>query len=113
MPLIKTRPAPTWLTKELFSLPLWRLFRISTTPRRLMAGGVFTLLMVCLVALRTAAFLQAGLAQGALLYALCYGACLVLGILTCLHWQILKPRVSTILNVSVTVLLPIVAMTMV
>ena len=105
--------SPTRLKTPLFSRPLWRIFHISTTPLRLICGGVFTLLAILLVAVCTPAFIQPDVAQGPLLYGLCYGACLVLGALTCLRWQIPSPRLACGISLAVALLLPIVAMTMV
>lgn len=110
MTIFKRRPA---MERKLFSCPLWRIFHISTTPRRLLWGGLFTLLAVLLVAWRTPAFIDPEIAAGPLLYGLCYGACAILGVLTCLRWQIPDQRVACGISVAVAALLPIVAMTMV
>ena len=104
---------PTRLKTPLFSRPFWRIFHISTTPLRLICGGVFTLLAILLVAVCTPAFIQPDVVQGPLLYSLCYGTCLVLGALTCLRWQIPNPRLACGISLAVVLLLPIVAMTMV
>lgn len=104
--------APSRMTEPLFSRSLWSLFTVSTTPRRLIGGGILTLLAVLMVALCTGAFLDAGLKQGVLLYVLSYLACGILGALTCLTWEISRPRVAVGVNIAVTALLPIVAMTM-
>ena len=104
---------PSRMAEPLFSRPLWRIFTISTTPRRLVAGGLFTLLMVLMVALCTGAYLDAGLKQGVLMYVLSYLACGILGALTCLKWKIHRPRIALGVNIAAIVLLPIVAMTMV
>ena len=106
-------PAPAWLKTPLFSRPLWRIFHVSTTPLRLICGGVFTLLTILLVAVCTPAFIRPDIAQGPLLYGLCYGACAVLGVLTCLRWQIPNTRLAAGISVGTAVLLPVVAMTMV
>lgn len=109
----KTRPARERMDKVLFSRPLWRIFEIGTSPRRLLYGGMFTLLAVLLVALRTEAFLAPDTPAGPLLYGLCYGACAVLGVLTCLKWRIPDSRIACGISLGVAALLPIVAMTMV
>ena len=103
---------PSRMDDTLFSRSLWRIFTVSTTPRRLIGGGIFTLLAVLLVALCTNAFLRADIAQGPLLYALCYIACGILGALTCLKWEIPHPRIASGVSIAVVALLPIVAMTM-
>ena len=113
MSLFQTRSATPRTERVLFRHPLWHIFDISTTPRRLIAGGVFTLLTVLLVALHTASFMREELKQGPLMYVLCYGACIVLGVLTCLRWRIPNPRVAGGISIGVAALLPIVAMTMV
>ncbi len=113
MPISRTSSAHRQMDQDLFRRPLWRIFEISTTPRRLLAGGLFTLLTVLLVALHTASFMRVELKQGPLMYVLCYGACAVLGVLTCLRWRIPNTRVAGGISVSVAALLPIVAMTMV
>ena len=107
-----TTKAPSRMTAPLFSRPLWRVFTVSTTPRRLLCGGFFTLLMVLMVALCTGAFLDAGIKMGALMYALSYLACGILGVLTCLKWEIPRPRIASGVSIAVAALLPIVAMTM-
>jgi len=104
--------APGRMDQELFSHTLWRIFSLSTTPRRLINGGVFTLLAVLLVTLHTGSFLNPDTVQGPLLYALCYVACGILGALTCLRWSIPHPRIASGVSIGVAALLPIVAMTM-
>lgn len=113
MPISRTPSTRGRIGQDLFRHPLWRIFEISTTPRRLIVGGIFTLLTVLLVALHTASFMREELKQGPLMYVLCYGACIVLGVLTCLRWRIPNPRVAGGISIGVTALLPIVAMTMV
>lgn len=102
------------MREPLFSRTLWRIFTVSTTPRRLLFGGIFTALAVLLVVLHTSAFyrLPAGRGQGLLLYGLCLAACAVLGALTCLRWSIPRPRIASGVSLAVAALLPIVAMTM-
>ena len=109
----KRAAASARMGRNLFSRNLWRIFTVSTTPRRLLYGGLFTLLAVLLVALHTDAFLSPNIPQGPLLYGLCYGACLVLGVMTCLQWRIPNPRIASGISLAAAVLLPIVAMTMV
>jgi len=100
------------MEQPLFSCVFWRHFTLSTTPRRLIGGGVFTLLMVLLVALHTRSFLDPATVQGPLLYGLCYAACGILGALTCLRWGVRTSRVACGISIGVVALLPIVAMTM-
>ncbi|MBQ6848646.1 MAG: LTA synthase family protein [Clostridia bacterium] len=113
MTLLKDRPALGKCKTELFSLPLGRIGTVSTTPLRLILGGLFTIAAVLLVALSTSAFFLPDIVQGPLLYGLCYGACAVLGLLTCLRWRITSTRLATGLSLAAAALLPIVTMTMV
>ena len=96
----------------LFSHTFWRHFTVSTTPLRLIFGGVFTLLAVLLVYLHRASYLSPSLERGVLLYVLSYAACGILGALTCLRWGCQTHRVGVGISIGTAALLPIVAMTM-
>lgn len=91
---------------------LWGRLTVSLIPRQAVAGGVFTLLLLALTLWHAGSFLQDCPTYGGLLLGLSLAACLVLGALTVLRWQ-LPGRAGTVLSIVVFCLLPVVAMTMV
>ena len=96
----------------LFSHTFWGHFTVSTTPLRLIFGGVFTLLAVLAVFLLRGSYLDPATPQGPLLYGLSYAACGVLGALSCLRWGCKTHRVAMGFTIAAAALLPVVAMTM-
>lgn len=108
----KANSTPSRAAKPLFSCTFWRCFTLSTTPRRLVAGGIFTALLFAFVLLHTGEFLQESVTAGALLYGLCLAACVIMGALTTLRFGMTE-RAAGITSTVMMALLPIVAMTMV
>lgn len=108
----KTNRIPSRMAKPLFSCTFWRCFTLSTTPRRLVAGGIFTMLLLAFALLHTGEFLQESVTCGALLCGLCIAACLIMGALTSLRFGMTE-RAAGITSTIMMALLPIVAMTMV
>ncbi|MBQ4332231.1 MAG: LTA synthase family protein [Clostridia bacterium] len=96
----------------LFSCTVFRYFTISTSVPRLIAGGMLTLLLVTLVLMHTASFMDPTLLSGRLLYGLSLAACAILGVLTMLRWGVNTQSVAAGISCGVAALLPIVAMTM-
>lgn len=103
---------PKRSSRELFSCTLWRYVTLSTTPRRLIGGGIFTTLLLTLVLVYTDEFLGKDVPFGGLLYALTLTAVVILGGLTMLRWGINHHRLAVGISSGVVALLPIVAMTM-
>ena len=109
----KASPRDTVMSRPLFSCTFWRVFTLSTTPRRLVGGGVFTALLFAFVLLHTDEFLAPTVYGGAWLYGLTLTVCGMLGALTMLRWGFSTRRVSAIVSTAIVLLLPVVAMTMV
>ncbi len=109
----QTAAKPKWASQVLFERTFCRFFTFSTTPRRLIGAGLFTALMLALVLVHTDEFLQKGVEQGTLLYALCLVACLILGGITMLRLGIHSQPLAAGISTVIVALLPIVAMTMV
>ena len=99
-------------SRVLFRRTLGRYFTVSTTPRRLISGGLFTVLLLVLVLVHSNEFLQKEVAYGALLYWLSQAAVAVLGCLTVLRWGVNDRRLAAGISTGAVLLLPIVAMTM-
>ena len=107
----QTVPSP--MKRELFSCTFLRYFSLSTTPRRLLGGGLFTLLLTALVLWHTSAFLEQEVTCGGLLYGLCLLVCGLLGGMTALRVGVNSRRLASGISTVAVLLLPIVAMTMV
>ncbi len=103
---------PGRLSQPLFSRNFLRIFHVSTTPRRLIAGGLFMLLLLVFTVLHTDTFFTDGMTKGPLLYGICLGLVVLLGGLTAFRWGV-HERVSPYLCLLVAVLLPALTMTMV
>ncbi|MBQ8682893.1 MAG: LTA synthase family protein [Clostridia bacterium] len=99
-------------SSALFSHTFYRYFTVSTTLRRLIAGGVLFALLLTLVLVHTDEFLGKDVACGGLLYGLSLAAVAVLGTLTMLRWGVNSRKVAALVSTVVVALLPIVAMTM-
>ncbi|MBQ9860049.1 MAG: LTA synthase family protein [Clostridia bacterium] len=99
--------------RTLFRCTFLRHFTLSTTPWRLLGGGVFTLLLLGLVLWHTPAFLSQDVTCGGLLYGLCLTVCGLLGGMTTLRVGVNNRRLASVISTVVVLLLPIVAMTMV
>ncbi len=111
----KKAEAPTTensMSRPVFSRTFLRYFTLSTTPRRLLAGGLFFVALLVFVLLHTDEFLAKDIAFGGLLYALCLVAVVILGLLTTLRFG-MTPQAGANVSTVVAFLLPIVAMTMV
>ena len=106
-----TRPSRKWGRRELFCCRLPGGITVSTTGGRLLGGGVFTAALLWLVLAHRAAFLEAEVTQGGLLFGLCLAACGLLAGMTLLRWR-LPDKPAVIVSLIVAALLPIVAMTM-
>ncbi len=107
----KETSPPGPMARPLFSCTFLRVFRISTTPRRLIAGGLFSAALLVFVLLHTDEFLYKDVTCGGLLYGLCLAAAVILGALATLRWS-MTPRAGVNTSIVVVFLLPIVAMTM-
>lgn len=106
------RPAASGrMTRPLFTRSFLRVFQVSTTPRRLIAGGLFSVAMLLLVLLHTDEFLDKEVTCGGLLYGLCLAAAVIMGVLVTLRWSMTR-RAGTNLSIVLVFLLPVVAMTM-
>lgn len=84
---------------------------LSATPRRLVGAGVFFLCALLLVSLHKDRFLNAEVTAGGLLFGLSLAACVVLGLMTAVRWE-LPRKAEAAVSVAAVALLPVVAMTM-
>lgn len=103
--------APSRMAAPLFSRSFWRVFHVSTTPRRLIAGGLFTAILLTFVLMHTDEFLAKDVTGGGLLYGLCLAASVIMGVLVTLRWS-MTPQASSIFSTVLALFLPVVAMTM-
>lgn len=115
MNIAKSQPNTSqhWMNTPLLNVTLWRHFTLSTTPLRLIAGGIFTLLAILLVVLHHPSYLHPETQNGPLLFGLSLAVCGVMGVLTCLRWECRTRRFASWLSVVIVALLPFVSMTMV
>ncbi len=90
----------------------WGTLTVGLYKRQAIAGGIFTVLLSALVLAHTSTFLDKETPCGVLLYVLTLLACLILGGLTVLRWQ-MPGRPGNVLSIVIYCLLPIVSMTMV
>ncbi len=97
----------------LFDKTFLGVFTVSTTGRRLIAGGLFTLAMLALVLCHTGRFFDPAVENGGTWYGVCLGLCLILGILTLFRVGCNRPSLSAKISVALALLSPLAAMVMV
>lgn len=108
-----TSPTERQAAPPLLDKTVLRVFTVTTTRRRLISGGLFTLAMLLLVICHTGRFFDPAVANGGIWYGVCLGLCLVLGALTLFRVGCNRPALSTKLSIALALLSPFVAMIMV
>lgn len=99
-------------SRPLFDCTFWHGFTISTTLRRLIGAGLFSVLLFTLVLSHANAFFREDTAFGGLLYGLCIGACILISLITLLRFGVTGSRTAAGISTAVALLLPFAAMTM-
>ncbi len=99
-------------TSRSHTIPIGKSASLTITRAGLIIGGLLTALLLTLVLTHTDCFLQTDIAAGGLLYALCILAAVIIGLLAGIQLT-LPPRTERIAGITITLLLPIVSLTMI